>query len=219
VRFVGTPTKTIAKDLHATPSYPNLLPNPVLTMRFTIPILINLAFSNVASAQVCTDGGTACGYFGFLCCTGDEVCATDANNQAICSVPALSSSTPVVSMEIVSAMPTPTMVVSTNSVSATATSALTQATGMESSSSMSETEVGDASGSTTSASTLFSSAAQSADASIASSAALTTSAESTGSASASDVPASTTTGEGGRVGWSWYGLVGVVVGVSAVLMI
>jgi len=223
VRFVGTPTKTIAKDLHATPSYPNLLPNPVLTMRFTIPILINLAFSNVASAQGCPDGGTACGYFGFLCCTGDEVCVTDANNHAICSVPALSSSTPVVSMGSGEVMSTSVVVGSSDSDGVTVTEApipmttstRTQVTGVETSSS--DTVVVDATGT----SLLSSSTAQSADTSVTSASASTTGAESTvstGSADASDAQASTTTGAGGRVERSWYGVVGVGVIVATVLM-
>ena len=75
-------------------------------MRFTTSIPILLTFLSIALAQTC-DGGTACGYSAQLCCSADEMCMTDENNQAICSFPALSSSTPVVSSEIAATTPMP----------------------------------------------------------------------------------------------------------------
>jgi len=185
-------------------------------MRFTTPILINLlAFLNLTSAQAC-DSGTACGYYGTLCCTGDEVCMTDADNQAVCEGPALSSETLVGSVESGGAMSTEVVGVSSDSVSVTVMSKSAQVTSVETSSS--ETIIVDS----TRTSLLSSSTAQNADTSVTSSSASTTGAESTvstGSADASDAQASTTTGAGGRVGRSLYGVVGVGVVVATVLMI
>jgi len=191
-------------------------------MRFSTLILINLlALLNTASAQAC-DGGTACGYYGTLCCTSDEVCTTNADNQPVCEVPALASLVPVASVESREAMSTSVVVGSSDSVSVTVVSTSTQVTGVETSSS--ETMIVDATGT----SLLSSSTAQSADTSVTSSSASTTGAEqtvSTGSADASDAQASTTTttttatGAGARVERSWYGVVGVGVVVATVLMI
>jgi len=180
------------------------LPAPT-TMRSTIPIPLLLTYLSVASAQGCPDGGTACGYAAQLCCTGDEICMTDENNQALCSVAYAINSTL-------------TLVVSTGFATTTSTS--TQVT-------VSETQIGAASGATTPTSTLFESAAQSAGSSAESSGVelttSTTSAELTASTDASEAtdateaPASTTTGAGARVSKGWYGVVGVGFGMVTVL--
>jgi len=191
-------------------------------MRFNTPILINLVASlNIASAQAC-DSGTACGYYGTLCCTGDEVCMTDADNQAVCKVPALASLTAVGSMGSGEAMSAVVVGVSTDS--AVVTEALipiptptgTQVTGVESSESMSGTGVGgvsgSGSGSTTSTAMLSESVTQSADASGAGKTVAT------GSADTSGAQASTKTGAGGRVERCWYGVVGVGVILAMMLV-
>jgi len=197
---------------------------PALTMRLTTPISSLLACISIASAQGCPNSSTACGYAAQLCCTGDKICMTNENNQALCEVPDTVNSTL-------------TLVVSTNSgtmtaVTVTSTPMLTQGTGVGSSESVSETGVGGASGTALGSSTglvsLFSSATQRVDASAESSAggvestASTTSAEptaSTDASNASDAPASTTAGAAAKVGRSWYGMIGVGVGVGMVTVL
>ena len=96
----------------------------------------------------------------------------------------------------------------------------TQITVVESSSS--EAHGGDASGSAVLTGMLSDSLTQGSDKSFAEAEGSPTSAESTpstGLADASGAQASTTTGLGGRVESSWYGVVGVGVVVATVLMV
>ena len=155
---------------------------------------------------------------------------TDENNQALCEVSGSVNSTMTLVVSTVStglvAM-TPMVVGSTDSSAVIVTSMSTRITGVGSSSSVSETEVEGTRG-VTSTGTLFSGAAQSAGSSTESSAGgvestpSTTSAEPTASTDASDTsnaPASTTKGSGARIKGSWYGVVGIGVGVGMVTVL